>query len=62
MVYLSAVCFSILREDILSILTRVNDLVGQEHSTLDDGHAYKQTPAPLYTLRKKLVLGPGTFT
>ncbi|KAK7099231.1 lipoxygenase homology domain-containing protein 1-like [Littorina saxatilis] len=47
------------REDILHILTRVNNAVASEHHTLDNNHAYKQCPAPLYSLRKKVFFGTG---
>ncbi|KAK6167944.1 hypothetical protein SNE40_021866 [Patella caerulea] len=40
--------------DILGLLTVVNNEVGQANADLDGGR-YKQSPAPLYTLRKKLI-------
>ena len=53
---------SICRKSILDILTMVNYEVGREHNTISDGHDYRQMPEPRYTLRKKLVFGPGNFT
>ena len=41
------------REDLLSILVQVNNEVSRANANLEDG-LYKQTPAPLVTLRKKL--------
>ncbi|KAK3083510.1 hypothetical protein FSP39_024443 [Pinctada imbricata] len=41
------------RYDLLSILIKVNEEVGRANAHLDGGH-YKQIPAPLVTLRKRL--------
>ncbi|XP_076464600.1 uncharacterized protein LOC143296434 isoform X2 [Babylonia areolata] len=40
--------------DILDILTLVNYEVGKGDARIDDG-TYKQSPAPMYSLRKKLI-------
>ncbi|XP_050406278.1 caspase-8 isoform X2 [Patella vulgata] len=40
--------------DILCLLTVVNNVVGQANAELDGGR-YKQSPAPFYTLRKRLI-------
>ncbi|XP_041374913.1 uncharacterized protein LOC121387773 [Gigantopelta aegis] len=42
------------KEDILSLLLLVNNEVGKANAVMDGGR-YKQSPAPLYTLRKKLI-------
>ncbi|XP_041374773.1 CASP8 and FADD-like apoptosis regulator [Gigantopelta aegis] len=42
------------KEDILSLLLLVNNEVGKANAMMDGGR-YKQSPAPLYTLRKKLI-------
>ncbi|XP_041374487.1 caspase-8-like isoform X2 [Gigantopelta aegis] len=42
------------KEDILSLLLLVNNEVGKANAVMDGGR-YKQSPAPLYTLRKRLI-------
>ena len=43
--------------DIHDILTLVNYSVGKADAPFDQ-QIYKQSPAPLYTLRKKLIFSP----
>jgi len=49
--------FCSFRRDILSILTEVNYQVAAANANMDGG-IYKQVPAPLFTLRKRLYLKP----
>lgn len=62
MLYISVVYLFFRGRDIINILTKVNLEVGREHNKMSDGHAYKQSPSLLSSLRKTVVLGPGIFT
>ncbi|XP_052081128.1 caspase-8-like [Mytilus californianus] len=42
------------KHDLLSILIKVNEEVGRATATNDNGH-YKQIPAPMITLRKRII-------
>lgn len=40
--------------DLVSILVSVNQAVSELHYSNEDGHMFKQVPAPQFTLRRRV--------
>lgn len=51
---LLTLCVFDCRQDLLSILTKVNEEVGKGDANFGDGKIFKQCPAPLFTLTKRV--------